>query len=400
LTACGQVGRPLGALAPIGSLDAAARRADVGYKVSGSVSAKKWEKIERLTSTEESFPTERSRPGGRQSDPEIVAAFGTDKPPSRDVLLHYAKGWESGKGTPVLLVHGAILEATQNWIEPHDKPGLAQALAARGKRVFAVTFAHRHGDNLLQAEQLNNALARVRAVTGAKEVDVVAHSKGTVAARALASGVKLSWMRGYAGDIRRMVLVAGPHLGIDYPFRHPAVNYGLYPESQDSKRNAPMSWRRMLVMGIWVDTSAQTMDGGCFPGQAQLLARWDNKYPLPKLEQDWYTTYHGGQGFASVSDGIDKAIESGGNFIEKLRKHPLDRGVELAVLAGNKQDLKTVLVEKTGPSDSVVFVDSATYTDDMVRGGAKLVAKDVLPFNHMDLVIAPKAQAWIGDQLD
>ncbi len=56
--------------------------------------------------------------------------------------------------------------------------------------------------------------------------------------------------------------------------------------------------------------------------------------------------------------------------------------------------------KRLGPSDSVVFVDSATYTDDMVRGGAKLVAKEVLPFNHMDLVIAPKSQDWIGDQLD
>jgi hypothetical protein len=130
-----------------------------------------------------------------------------------------------------------------------------------------------------------------------------------------------------------------------------------------------------------------------------MLYRWDKTYPLSKLEPDWYTTYHGGQGLISVSPGIDKAIAEGGDFIDQLRAHPLDKGVELASLAGDQATMKNILNEKTGPSDGVVFVKSATHTDDMVKGGAKLLANDVLPHNHMELVYAPKAKAWVVNQL-
>jgi hypothetical protein len=35
----------------------------------------------------------------------------------------------------------------------------------------------------------------------------------------------------------------------------------------------------------------------------------------------------------------------------------------------------------------------------MVKGGARLLANDVLPLNHMELVYAPKAKAWVVEQL-
>jgi triacylglycerol lipase len=401
LTACGHM--PAVNQSPVATqaLVALHRATDSGaaYAVTNTVNATKWAKIERLTSTYSAFPTERARPNGRQTDAEIVAAFGTATPPSHDVLLHYGKGWDTGTGVPIVLVHGAILDATANFVEPHGKEGLAPALSKAGRRVFAVTFAHRHGDNMLQAEQLANAIARVRAVTGSTQVDVVAHSKGTVVARALASGVKQPWMRGYAHDVRRLVLIAGPNLGLDYTYRHPSVNYGLFPEhASETLYDAPMCWSKMLVMGVWMDTSAQNLDeagGGFFPGQAQMLARFDKTYPLPNNEQDYYTTYNGGQGFASFSKGIDHAIATGGNFIERLRQNPLDPAIGLAVLAGNKTDLLPALNETTGPSDSLVFVSSATATDDMTRNGAKLLAKSVLGFNHMNLVIDPEAHAWV-----
>lgn len=372
------------------------------YVVTKTITARKWERIERLSSTYEGFPIEHSRPNGRQTDPEIVAAFGTATPPSHDVLLHFAPGWDRSAGTPVLLVHGVIHEATSSWIEPHGQEGLARTLANDGFRVFALTYAHRHGDNLLRAEQIANALHRVRAVTGVRQVDVVAHSQGTVAVRALASGVRLPWMTPYRQDIRRLVMVAGPHLGLDYTFRHPLVNLGLYPEKDDPLRNAPMSWSRMLVPGRWVDTSEQTLytdAGNYFPGQAQILYRWDRVYPLPTTEPDWYTTYYGGQGFTSYSSGIDRAIAQGGHFIEELRRHPLDRSLELAVLAGDRPTLTTAFNETSGPSDGLVFVKSATATDDMTAGGARLLAKEVLPLNHMELIYAPQAKAWIRDIL-
>lgn len=367
-----------------------------------SAIAHHWAKIEKLTDPSPDFPAERMRPNGRQTDPEIVQAFGTATPPSRDVLLHYAKGWDTGHGTPVLLVHGAMEDATSSWIAPHGQEGLATYLSDKGFRVFAVTFAHRHGDNTLQAEQIANAIARIRAVTGAAQVDVVAHSKGCIAARALASGIRYDWMKPYAHDIRRLVLIAGPELGIDYSFRHPSINFALFPEHDQTLLNAPMSWTRMLVGGVWMDTGAQSImtdHGNYFPGQCQLLARWDKTYPLSETEQDWYTTYYGGQGFVSFSEGIDKAIAEGGHYIDQLRAHPLDAGVQLAVLAGDSPTMTNILNETTGPSDGVVFVKSATYTDDMTKGGATLVDKTVMHLNHMDLIIDPKAHAWVANVL-
>lgn len=373
------------------------------YTLSASRPGKNWARIERLSAKAPEFPQEKARPNGRQRDPELVDAFGTPMPSSRDVLLHYARGWERGEGTPVLLVHGVLVDANTSWHDPHGKEGLAPYLSSKGKRVFALTFAHRHGDNLLWAEQIAWAISRIREVTGAKEVDVVGHSKGTVAARALVSGLRHPWMTPYGKDVRRLVLLGGPHLGIDFSFRHPLVNYGLYPEQDERLRNAPLSWTKMLVMGRWIDTSPlslMTDAGNYFPGQSQILYRWDDVYPLPMYEQDWYTTYHGGRGLVSESAGIAKAIAQGGHFIDRLRKNPLDPGVELAVLAGNSPDLKGVLNETTGPADGVVFVKSATHTEDMTRKGARLIAKDVLPLNHMALIYAPSAKSWLLDVLD
>lgn len=399
---CGVQGQPLPggaqANAPLTASAAGAR-----YKIT-KVGGKSqhWAKLERLSSTFTRFPVEHARPNGRQTDPEIVAAFGTEMPASRDVVLHYADGWDTGKGTPVLLVHGSILDATAEWVSPHGKEGLVKTLTDRGFRVFAVTFAHRHGDNLLWAEQIANAIARVKEVTGAKEVDVVAHSKGTVAARAYASGVKLDWMQPYHHDIRKLILLGGPHLGIDFAFRHPLVNLGLYPEKDETLFNAPMVWTHMIAFGVWTDTSKLTLwkdAGNYFPGQSQMLYKWDKTYPLPKAEQDWYSTYYGGKGFISESRGIDAAIEEGGHFIDQLREHPLDKDIQLATLAGDQATMANILNETSGPSDGVVFVKSAAFTDDMTKGGAKLLDKKVMALNHMDLVIAPQAKNWVADLL-
>jgi hypothetical protein len=276
-------------------------------------------------------------------------------------------------------------------------------LEQEGKRVFALTFAHRHGDNLVWAAQLNTAIARIRALTGASHVDVVAHSKGAVAARILASGIKLDWARPYQGDIRRLVLVGAPNLGIDYPFRHPLMNWGIFPERPHPKMNAPMSWARTLVGGVWVNTDPYSLyrnAGDFFPGQAQMLYRWDDTYALSRTEPDWQTTYHGGRGLVSVSRGIERAIAQGGHLIERLRETPLDADIQLAVLAGDAANRPFFLNEYTGPSDGLVFVKSAMHTEDMTRGGAALLAADVLPLNHGELVYRSVAKRWIADVLN
>jgi pimeloyl-ACP methyl ester carboxylesterase len=323
-------------------------------------------------------------------------------PPAKDVLLHYYPGWNRGTGTPVLLVHGTVVDATSAWISPHAQPGLAPYLAQHGARVFALTFANRQGDNLAWAEQINDAIARIRAVTGANQVDVISHSKGTVAARALASRMSAPYLGSYRGDIRRLVLIASPLQGMDNTYRHASFNLGLYPEKDDPKFNAPLSWDRMLVFGQWVDTRQYAIVSGSkgyFAGQAQLLARWDKVYPVPEIEQDWYTTYYGGQGFISSSSGIDAAIAAGGHFMDQLKAHPLDPSVQVAVLSGDRPDIPGIMNEMSGPSDGIVFVKSATATEDLVRGGARLVAKSTLHMNHMDLIITNEAHGWVANAL-
>ncbi|HEY9721944.1 MAG TPA: hypothetical protein V6D47_08005 [Oscillatoriaceae cyanobacterium] len=373
------------------------------FGVTGAIAGRFWERLERLTHTHPAFPDEWARLAGRQRSPEVVEAFGTETPASRDVLLHAAPNWQTRHGTPVLLVHGATMDGTC-WTDPYgrENEGLAQGLVAAGRRVFAVTFAHRHGDNLLQRESLACAIARVLALTGAEQVDVVAHSKGTVAARALASGLAEPWMTPYRGEIRRLVMVGGPNAGIDYAFRHPQIQWALVPERDDPRLNAPFVWRRMLAFGVWSDTADRTLytnTVNCFPGQAQMLARWDHVYPLSPVEPDWHTTYYGGQGLVSYSDGIDAAIAQGGHFLARLDARPLDPRIELVVLAGDRADRVGVLNETTGPSDGTVFVESATATDAMCAGGARLLRCEVLGVNHGELIYAPQAKQWLLETL-
>jgi pimeloyl-ACP methyl ester carboxylesterase len=361
-----------------------------------------WVRVERLTTTLEAFPEERARANGAHLEPDVVAGFGTTTPSSRGALLHAYAGWDRrDPRPPVVLVHGATADAAC-WIRPygHAGKGLAAFFAARGRRVFAVTFAHKHGCNLLQAELLNQAIRRVRELTDARRVDVVAHSKGGVAARALASGYRLPWMTPYAGDIRRLVLVGAPNAGIDYSFRHPVANLALVPEK--ACLNAPMSWRKVRVFGLWVDTAARSImtdAGNYFPGQAQMLARWDHRFPLTPFEPDWHATYHGGTGLFGQSDGIDVAIAQGGHFLANLADHPLDDDIELCVVAGNRANRVGYLNETTGPSDGTVFVESATATRDLTRGGARLVSCEVLPVNHGELIYADAAKAWFAQVL-
>jgi hypothetical protein len=366
------------------------------------IAGRDWVRIERLTTSLAAFPEERARANGAQLEPDVVAGFGSTTPSSRSVLLHAYAGWDRrDPRPPLLLVHGATSDAAC-WIRPynHRDQGLAAFFAARGRRVFAVTFAHKHGCNLLQAEQLNQAIQRVREMTDARRVDVLAHSKGGVAARALASGVREPWMTPYQGDIRRLVLVGAPNAGIDYSFRHPVANLALVPEKVGF--NAPMSWRKVRVFGLWVDTAARSLytdAGNYFPGQAQMLARWDHRYPLTPFEPDYHQTYHGGSGLFGQSDGIDVAIAQGGHLMARLAEHPLDDAVELAVLGGDRANRLGYLNETTGPSDGTVFVESAMATADLTRGGARLVSAEVRPINHAELIYADAAKAWFAQVL-
>lgn len=363
----------------------------------------RWAWTELLRDRDPNFVQRNFHPRQRQRDPEVVAAFGTDTPHSGDVLLHYAGDPPPDaprRTTPVLLVHGASKAGTF-WWDPHEngsEQGLPQKLRDQGFQVYFVSFAHNHDDNFLQAEQMANAIERVKELTGREQVDLVAHSKGAMAARLYTSDVREEWMTPYRGDVRRLVFVGAPLGGIDFSFRHPSANYALYGDSDDPRLNAPISWEKMMAWGRMVDTSDvgfSQKGSDYWPGQRQMLARWDQRYGLSAVEPDWYTTYNGGRGFVSRSNGIDHYIEQGGSLIERLNRTPVDPRVEVAVLAGDRPNIPGIVNEFTGPSDGLLFVRSALATSP----GTNVVARDVLDLHHKALVAEDEGQDWILDVL-
>ena len=205
-------------------------------------------------------------------------------------------------------------------------------------------------------------------------------------------------MTPFRGDVRRLVLIGGPNGGIDYSFRHPVSNLALYGDSSDPRLNAPMSWDETMVMGRMVDTSAVGFGSegpDHWPGQRQMLGRWDGEYGLSMAEPDWYTTYHGGRGFVSRSRGIESFIHEGGDLVQRLAEKPVDPSVEVAVLAGNRPDVPGILNELAGPSDGLVFVASALKLPDEVR----VVRQGVLPLHHKALTSEDAGHRWVLDAL-
>lgn len=365
-----------------------------------------WEKVELIENREKSFRPQNFLSNQEHRDPRIVEAFGTATPGAGKFLLHYAPGWKKGsRPRPVLLVTGARHNANI-WAEGPAQDGktqgLAQYLSAQGFQVFALTFPHPHGDNFCWAQNIADAVKRIREITGAEKVDLVAHSKGGIAARAYVSSMSEEGMDRFNHDVQKLILLGTPNLGLDYPFRHPASNLAFWPEKEDPWFDAPMCWNRIKTHGLWEDCerlSLYTKGGNFFPGQAQLLSPFDSRYPLSTLELDWLTTYYGGEGFMSASKGIREAIREGGDFMAELNRRPADPGVQIAVLAGSKADIPFVHNEHTGPSDGIVFTTSSLHTDSITRGGAPLLKKTLLPLNHLELIYAKKAKEWILDAL-
>ncbi|MFA5505338.1 MAG: alpha/beta fold hydrolase [Vulcanimicrobiota bacterium] len=369
------------------------------YEIARTLPSDTWEQTEVIRDRDPLFVQRDFHPRSKHRDPRVIEAFGTDTPHSGDALLHYA-GSPRGEGgkTPVLLVHGANKNGHFFWDPKEDgsDKGLAQRLRDEGHDVYALTFAHNQDDNFVWAEQIANALAEIKKDTGADKVDLVAHSKGGVAARIYTSEVRKEGVEStpYQDDVRRMVLVGAPNKGVDYTFRHPSANYALLNKSDEPFLNAPVSWEKMGTWPFSKDVSKMGYSADSpdyFPGQRQLLADLSRDYPLSVMEPDWYTTYHGGTGFNSVSKGIRFYVEQGENVIARLNENPPDAEVEVAVLAGNRANIPGILNEYTGPSDGLVFVESALS----MPVGTNLVAQDVLPLHHKALISEEAGQDWI-----
>lgn len=331
----------------------------------------------------------------RQLDQDIIAAFGTDEPGADQYLLHFAPGWDSNsRKQPVILLPGAGLDANSfTNLYGMGMEGLQQQLNALGYRVFALTFSHSHGDNFYQAEHLADAIARVKTICRVETVDVLAHSKGGLAARIYLSDLAVSQ---YRGDVRRFVMLGTPNLGLDFAFRNPSLSLPLYL----SGSNGVIAWDRINYMGTYLDTSENSIYlEGCFPGQSQMLFPWADKYPLDMTQTDWWTTYYGGTGFMSHSHGIEKAMQDGGNLITRLEKAGIHPGVELAVLAGNNQMFGLVPGEGSGQGDGLVFLESVFHTDGMTSQGARMIAKTQLYVNHLEMLFHSDVAGWVDRQL-
>lgn len=371
------------------------------FSVIREVDSKLWAKIELIRANDPSIPNEKTHDKGRQRDVDIVKAFGTDKPASTDFLLHDAGApTELKHQTPILLIHGANITATRSWADPEGdgkKTGLMQYLKGKGFRVFAVTFANKHGDSFVWSSHVGRAIERIKQITGVEKVDALGHSKGGFTLRMFVSNV-YNKNNPFKKDIRRAVFVAAPHRGIDYSFRHPVINWALYENDDDPLKYAPMSWDEMIWKGKWVPSTEMSLSGEYFPGQLQMIAKFDKIHPLSVGEQDWYTTYYGGTGLVSKSKGIDYYIKKGGNLVEKIKKSPVDPSVQFSNLVGNAPNVPGLLNELSGPSDGVVFVKSTKASEDMTGLGAKLIEEKVFALNHLELVSNPKAMDWIANQ--
>lgn len=371
-----------------------------------------WAKVERYLDPTPGFRAEQFPADGR-GDQEGARRtyFGTGEPSSARFLLYSATGWDTGgTGTPVLLVHGANDSADRAWANPGESgscgasscpsTGLAQYLAGTGRRVFAVGFAHKQGDNLLQAQAVGDALALIRARLGVPRVDVVAWSKGEVAARAYVSSVRPSWGRAYAGDVRRLVTLGGPNGGLDYVYAH-GWDFDLVTwPACGGTANAPSPHLFMTCYGTYTAQPClgvlPTGGSDCYPGQRQLLARWDATYGVDTTAQDWWTTYYGGQGFYTSGQGIQAAVDAG-SLIAPLQRAGIPASVPTYLLAGGSADIPGVLNENRGPSDGIVFTASALDTTGIATvGGTRLLTG----LNHLELAWAPDAEAQVARWLD
>lgn len=355
-----------------------------------------WETVESLVLSDFNCGQEPFCTVNEHLDPDYIAAFGSSRPLSNQFLLCRAPGWDKNLNrTPVLLVPGAGLDPssfTNLWDMGYL--GLQQQLVALGYRVFAVCFSHYHGDNFFQAEQLAAAITQIKDLCDCDQIDLIAHSKGGVAARIYLSGLGSN---PYRGDVNQYIMLGTPNMGTDFAFRNPGASYMIYLAAG----NGVIAWDRINYMGIYMDTSARSIyHDGCFPGQNQILFRWDEEYPLDPTQPDWWSSYFGGWGFLSHSRGIDQAIKDGGNLIRKLDRCPLPPELKLSVLAGNNHIFfGTAPGDSSGPGDGIIFLESALYTDGMTSGGAAVKEKTVLPLNHMELLYNYKAAGWIDRQL-
>ncbi len=408
-------------------------RPDQPLRVFTGAIARPWERVELLEDPHPDWGEEKVATLGCHLESYIKHWFSSTTPPSRQVLLHCAKGF-AGKTLPhpILLVHGAHDDANRAWQNPWgqpdprdvspDKRGFAFWLSELGYPVFAVTFAHRHGCNIRQAEQIANAIARIRVLLGRQndpdfKVDLIVHSKGAVAARLYCSDAPSifpdrKFLTRFRHDVRTLVFLGAPQQGIDTPFRYYGYNL-MRVTLPELEAAGPTAVEAMLVNGRWRDYrhwSYSHQGNEFWPGQAQCLYNLARDGGIPLDADSWTAVdgnltmnalYHGGRTLYLQSAGIDRAIERGERLMYRLEERGLEPDVEAMIVAGTNPvfDAESwspplrFLTWSCGlfqatcspPSDGVVFLKSAITTTGLRRRGARVLETLVLPLHHVEL---------------
>lgn len=382
-----------------------------------------WARVERLSDPHPGFTQEAFCPAGEQKDPWIIKWFGGDATPhSRSFLLHCAKGFE-GKTLPepILLVHGAGDNANRAWIHPYTgvlpeklsekERGFALWLSDLGYAVFAVSFAHNQGCNIMQAEHVANAISRIRRLMKREgdpkfKVNIVAHSKGNVVTRVYCSDApqifpQKKFLSAFRNDVDAYIGIGPAFRGIDTPFRY--YGYNLQIASQKDS-NGPVATDRLVLNGFWRNLTEKSLYKGSanyFPGQCQLLFNLVKDAGVPlgieSMTPDVitaYSLYFGGISPLMTSRGIEKAIDEGERLIYRLEEKGFNPNMKIAVIAGsspyityNTQHVITPMPWEffTPAGDGLVYLASALHTDNAVKRGAKLIGKKTINLNHVDI---------------
>ncbi|PRP96590.1 Alpha/beta hydrolase family protein [Enhygromyxa salina] len=382
-----------------------------------------WVRAERWTIDSPSIPEDPFFPDARseQTDQQLVFYGFEPKPSPSSIVLQFGPGWDTASGNPVLLVHGADDPPDRAWANPGvegpygcgdmvcPEEGLMQGLAAADIPVVAIAFPNKQGNNFMWAEQIHAAIQVVRELSCAEQVDVVAWSKGTVAARMYASSLTEDWGTPYADDIRKLVLIGGPNLGMDYGFRYGSSNNGTaWPPGM---AHGPTAHHEQVLGLQTIDYSEYAIydhgGGYYYEGQAQMLASWIDTFDLtftgnnglgPYVTVDVLSTYYGEsmfQGTYARGLGLDFAV-SQHSVIEELVDAGIPASIETYLLCGEISDEADYIVgipnEISGPSDGVVFVQSCAAPDGIAQIGEIEILSDI---NHLELGFEELAQQTI-----
>lgn len=368
-----------------------------------------WSKVELWQDNDSAWPAEHYLPDGRDDQSgQPKTLFGAGEPPGSEFLLYQAPGALTNSGRTVLLVMGANDSVDREYANPGlngagtcgaascPSTGLMQYLSGLGYRVFAVDFANIQGNNYEWAQTISDALQVMSSETGAATADLVAWSKGAFAARMYVSSVAPSWGRPYQNNVARLILMGNPNGGLDYTFAHGTeANPQIYPECGGSL-NGPSPSQSYVCFGVLYSEPNLSINSAYFTGQRQMLARWDGTFGVDETQQDWYTTYYGGTGFVSTSNGIQNAI-SNGSLVASTQQSGVPASVPTYLLCGGSPTIPGFYNENRGPSDGVVFIASCQDTTgigNVVR--STLITGD----NHLMLGWESSAEStvasWLG----